>query len=65
MPVIGIVVLFAGFGAFFVVEENEYGCIPFGIGLIILGIAMVLAGCSGSPPWRARSRAPTKRTRPS
>jgi uncharacterized membrane-anchored protein len=41
MPVIGIVVLFAGFGAFFAADEDAYGCIPVGIGRIILGIAMM------------------------
>jgi hypothetical protein len=43
MPIIGIMVFFAGFGAFFVAEESEYGFIPFGIGLIILGMAMMLS----------------------
>jgi len=41
MPIIGIVVLFAGVGAIFAAEEDTYGFIPFGIGLIILGIAMM------------------------
>jgi hypothetical protein len=41
MPIIAIVVLFVGVGALFVGEESESGVMPFGIGLIILGMAMM------------------------
>jgi hypothetical protein len=42
MPIIAIVVLFAGVGALFAEEEADALVIPAGIGLIILGMTMML-----------------------